>query len=85
MEKMNIYLLSAVLFVLYIVIDFAWAMYISTIAHKHYFKASVWSAIIMGLGAFGVISYIENKWLLIPAILGGAVGTYLTKYMKNGK
>jgi hypothetical protein len=34
-------------------------------------------------GAFTAISYIENHWALIPATIGGMIGTYISAKYGN--
>lgn len=64
-------------FLALIAVDFCWTFYIAKVAEKKAIAAACWSAMIMVCGAFATISYLENKWLLIPAILGAWVGTFL--------
>jgi uncharacterized membrane protein YfcA len=47
-------------------------------ANHQAMKASIYSMFIMLSGAFTAINYIENHWMLIPAALGGAIGTYIS-------
>ncbi len=34
------------------------------------------------LGAFGVISYTQNQWYIIPLVIGAWIGTYLVVKFK---
>ena len=44
-----------------------------------------WGFAIYLCGAFGVLSYTEDKSLIIAAVLGSFVGTYLTVEYKKKK
>lgn len=56
--------------------DVCWTRYIAAVAVKDRWRAVRWNAAIVALGAFTIVSYTANHWLLIPAVLGGALGTY---------
>lgn len=71
------------IFLLTLVVDFAWSMYIKSLADNKHIRASGWAAFITLAGGLTVIGYTENHWLLIPAVIGGAIGTYLSKYFKR--
>jgi len=55
--------------------DVAWARYVGHVAGRARWLAAGWSVILFLLGAFAVVSYTQNKWLLIPAALGAFAGT----------
>jgi hypothetical protein len=59
------------------VYDWVWAAYITYTAEKQAGKAAVVSGAIFGLGAFMVMSYLDDMWALASAICGGMLGTYL--------
>lgn len=80
---MNVVWLYVGVFVLMLVVDFAWSMYIKSLGNNKHMAAAGWSAFISLAGGISVIGYTENHWLLIPAVLGGAIGTYLSKYFKK--
>lgn len=79
---MNIVLKIILVFIATGVIDFCWTMYIKALSKNDTVKAAGWSAFITLAGGITVIAYTENHLLLIPAIIGGAIGTYLGKYFK---
>jgi hypothetical protein len=60
-----------------IAVDFCWAKYTKKVSDSNAPRAAFWSMSIMILGAFAVISYMTNPWLLIPAALGAWCGTYM--------
>lgn len=59
------------------VCDWCWTRYTQAVAEKRAATAAWWSAAIIGIGAFGVVSYVEDKRLVIPALIGAWIGTYL--------
>jgi hypothetical protein len=63
--------------------DFFWAIYIKALSNEKFLKASIFSAMIMAAGGFTAIEYINNHWMLIPAVIGAFTGTYLGKYHKH--
>ena len=72
-----------VVFIVDLVVSFAWAKSIKAIATDSPVKAALWAGIITLFGAFTIISYNINNWLLIPAVAGSSLGTYLSvKYRK---
>lgn len=80
---MSLWVIGVILFFVDLVVDFAWSMYIKTLARNQTLKAAGWSAFISLAGGITVISYTTNHWLLIPAVVGGAVGTYCSKYFNR--
>lgn len=61
-----------------IAVDYFWGVYIKAMANHQEMKAAIYSMFIMLSGAFTAINYIENHWMLIPAALGGFIGTYIS-------
>lgn len=57
--------------------DFFWARYITRIAESSAIEASNWGVLVVLLGAFVVVSYVEDRRLILPACVGAWVGTYL--------
>jgi hypothetical protein len=82
---MNIVLKIAIVFVATLLVDFSWSMYIRSLAQNKTFNAACWSAFITLAGGITVIAYNEDHRLLIPAIVGGFIGTYLSKYFNTNK
>ena len=84
-----IYLLQFVLvFVAMAIADVCWTYYFIKIDERKSVQAGIWGSAIYMCSAFGVLSYTHDKTLIIPAILGSFVGTYLTveyKKRKEGK
>ena len=56
--------------------DFVWAKYISSIATIQPIVAANWSVLVVFLGAYVVVSYVEDRRMIIPAAIGAWIGTY---------
>jgi uncharacterized membrane protein YfcA len=65
-------------FALVTVVDFMWALYIKHTAISNPLTASVYSSIITLIGGVVTLAYISDPKMLIPAVLGAFVGTYLS-------
>jgi hypothetical protein len=66
-------------------VDICWAKYFLYVSQRKPFASAAWGSMIMVFGAFTTISYIEDKTLLVPAIIGGFAGTYLTVLKESKK
>lgn len=84
---MGMTLLPTVITVFFIsaAVDAVWAKYIATAASGRAFAAAIWSSLIVGCGSFVTIEYVQNKWMIVPAVIGGFVGTYLMMKFSNKK
>lgn len=58
--------------------DVCWSKYTLNAAAKRAHAAAFWSVGIMLTGAFAVLGYTHDQWLLIPAASGAWIGTFLT-------
>jgi len=58
--------------------DGIWTAYIVSTSEHRALTASLWSALLVLASWYIVISYQKDKRMIIPAILGAFVGTYLT-------
>jgi len=65
--------------------DVCWTYYFIKIDERKSISAGIWGSAVYLCGAFGVLSYTEDKTLIIAAILGSFVGTYLTVEHKKKK
>ena len=65
--------------------DVCWTYYFIKIEERKSAAAGIWGSAVYVCGAFGVLSYTEDKTLIIPAVLGAFVGTYLTIEYKKRK
>jgi len=78
---MNPAISSVIVFFVSAAVDAVWAKYIATAAQGRAFAAAIWSSVIVGCGSFVTLEYVFNKWMIIPAVIGGFVGTYaMIKY-----
>lgn len=55
--------------------DFVWVRYMAAAAAKRRVPAALWSAAIVGLGAFSVVSYTAHPIMILPALAGAFCGT----------
>lgn len=65
-------------FLVMALLDFCWARYIIYINGKRPVLAGSWSAAITLGSAMVVVSYGQNHLLIIPAVVGAFVGTWLS-------
>lgn len=72
----NLWFRASSVFLAMVVSDFIWARYIGSVAAGYAVESSIWSAVVVLIGAFVVVSYIEDRRLITPAVLGAAIGTY---------
>lgn len=78
-------LVSLAVFVATVAVDYAWSAYMMAAAEKQPHKAAFWSLMIVLLGAFSFLSYVDNRWLLIPAAAGAYVGTWFAVWRERRK
>jgi hypothetical protein len=57
--------------------DWFWAQWGRAIVMKQAPTAAFHSVMIILCGGFTIVEYTSNHWLLIPAALGAALGTYV--------
>lgn len=57
--------------------DYAWAQYTMSAAAKQPKAAAVWAMAILGMGAIVTRAYVDNALMLVPAMAGAFVGTYI--------
>lgn len=73
---------ATLVFVVYVVFDILYALYVLCVARKQAIRASAISAALYSLGAYGVMTYLENHWYLAPLACGAFLGTFLAvRYM----
>lgn len=71
-------------FVVYILFDILYALYVICVSRRQAFTASAVSSVLYSLGAYGVMNYTHNALYLIPLACGAFIGTYVAvKYMGN--
>ena len=75
-----------VVFFALFVTDILWSFYIDAVKDGVPLKSATWAALMFGVGTIGVINYVVNPWLVVPALLGCFCGTYVGVYWnKRGK
>jgi hypothetical protein len=57
--------------------DWVWTRYISSVSSHSSIGAANWSVVVIVLGAYVVVSYVNDKRLIAAAALGAWIGTYL--------
>ena len=68
-------------FAAYALLDALYAVYTDSVTNFRPGWASHTAVGIYALSAYGVKTYIENGWYVIPLLLGGWLGTYVTVVM----
>ena len=63
--------------------DMFYTYYLTAIEKNRAVMASVWAGVLYLLGALIVVGYTRDVWLLVPAVLGGIVGTYVGVKVKG--
>ncbi len=63
--------------------DFLWARYIKHTAESNALKSAVYASAIYLLGSVIVIAYIGDHSMVLPAVLGAFVGTYLSAKLEK--
>ena len=56
--------------------DFIWAHYIVSMANSTPLEAALWAVGVIVLGAYIVVSYVDDRRLILPAAIGAFIGTY---------
>lgn len=65
--------------------DICWAYYFIKIEERKSTAAGIWAVLIYMFGAFTVTSYMQDRTLIIAAMIGSFLGTYLTIEYKKRK
>ena len=58
-------------------LDIINAWYIKAISDERPFAASSWAVVVTILSSIAVINYVNDHIMLIPALIGAFVGTYV--------
>jgi len=73
---------AVIVFVIYILFDILYALYVMCVSQQRALRASVISSILYSIGAYGVMNYLENPLYIIPLACGAFIGTFIAvKYM----
>ena len=70
-------MIYALVFISVALASFIWARYISSVSKQRRLKAALWDGLLIGVVAGYTIAYTTDPWNIIPAMLGGALGTFL--------
>ena len=65
-------------FLVMLIVDYVWALYIKGAANNKPIMAAFAGGFIFVAGSFVTIQYVEDRLVLIPATIGGMLGTYLS-------
>ena len=71
------WLLAIGLFLAATLLDAIFALYTVAIIKTQPFRAASLSFLTYTLEAIGVVSYVNNKWYLIPLAIGAFTGSYI--------
>lgn len=75
---------AATIFVVYVIFDILYALYVLCVSRQQALTASGISAVLYSLGAYGVMNYLHNIWYLVPLACGAFVGTYVAvRYLSH--
>lgn len=76
---------AILIFATYVVIDMLYAYYIMCVEERRPFRAAMTTSIIYSLLAYGVVSYSQNIFYLIPLASGAFFGTFVMVAYKRRK
>jgi hypothetical protein len=65
--------------------DVCWTLYFIKIEERKSVAAGIWAVFIYMFGAFTVTSYMEDRSLIVAAMIGSFLGTYCTIEYKKKK
>ena len=72
----NVYCRGVATFCGTFISDFIWAKYISSVTLAPPLIAGIWGMATVVLGAFVVLSYVNDRRMIVPAGIGAFLGTY---------
>ncbi|HEU4699836.1 MAG TPA: hypothetical protein VFS40_11695 [Gemmatimonadales bacterium] len=65
-------------FVCAVALDALWALYIRRSAQGQAVQAATYATVLLALGAFNTLSFLDDNLMLVPAGAGAWLGTFLT-------
>lgn len=68
-----------------LLLDLVWAKYTIAVTDKAALRAGVLSSAIIILSGTAAIGYVNNHWMLIPAMAGAFCGTYIGVKFDKGQ
>ncbi len=66
-----------------ILADICWTYYFIKVEERKSLHAAIWSSLIIIFGIFTTINYVEDRTLVIAAILGAFIGTFIAVEIKK--
>lgn len=66
-----------------ILADVSWTYYFIKVEERKSLSAGIWSALIVVFGIFTTINYVEDRSLVVAAIIGAFAGTFLAVEIKK--
>jgi predicted tellurium resistance membrane protein TerC len=63
-----------------VILDVAYVFYTRRTMEGRAIQAGIWAAVIWGLGAWIVIAYVNNHWLIMVPLAGSFIGTSVTTW-----
>lgn len=79
------YSTAAVIFIVYLVVDGLWTLYLKAAADNKKWLAANVSTAIRVLTVYGVVSYTQNNFYVIPLFAGAWLGTFLIVHFESKK
>jgi len=71
------------IFVIDLIAAYTWGKCVKAVEENKALAAALWGGGLYIASSATVLSYNKNAWLLIPAVLGSMVGTYLSVKLKK--
>ena len=68
-----------------IIADVCWTYYFIKVEERKAISAGVWSSLIIVASSFITTSYVQDRSLVVAAVLGAFIGTAGTVYFKKKK
>lgn len=65
--------------------DVCWAMYFIEVDKRRAIASGIWGSVIIMFSAFTTVHYVEDRRLLVAAVLGAFIGTAGTVMWKKRK
>ena len=66
-----------------ILADISWTYYFIKVEERNSLSAGIWSALIVVFGIFTTINYVEDRSLVVAAIIGAFAGTFFAVEIKK--
>jgi hypothetical protein len=66
---------ALIVFVALFALDLVWARYTSAITDRRRMLAGVYASAIIALSGYAAINYVNDPWMLLPAMAGAFFGT----------